>query len=319
MDRIVMSQDKIDNYLRFTTILVERVRFFTNSQKSDDGSVTGIEMLFQQLTGVAINLAPTDKFTMKNSHKHWVIAFFGLAGSGALAVTWIVLGGPETAPIARYTAAVEEAETQTCMPRLEKTPSEILAARLKAQQTPKDRIALLDSLLGEVWAMSDLPALQECITFDAAPEVREHAFGVSLKLAEREGKEAKTGVISSGLQNVNSEVKRAALRASRDNPDAKHVSPLLKIADGNSGERHLAIDALAQLSDRAAQMKVLEAAKNSELPPVERARAISWLSRSNLPQASEYLKELVQGEDRALRKLAFSTLEAMQTYQAKPK
>lgn len=176
----------------------------------------------------------------------------------------------------------------------------------------QDKLSVLDSLLQDNEASSEMFPLQDAIRAEKAAVVRIKAFDIARQLANREGRDAVTRVLAEAIDNPYPDVRREGLRACASNPRYELFDVLMRIANGSSQERFLAVQALAFLDEPAAQEKVLEMAKSEDVPKPERLRAIALLSQSSLTVGTDYLQSLMYSDDPELRIVAAEALAVSQ-------
>lgn len=184
---------------------------------------------------------------------------------------------------------------------------------LREAVSEESKVAVLDAYARDQGATSSSSALRNAMTLERSSTVRIRAFQVAKELASTEGRPQLTSVLKAAVSNPHEDVRRAGLRACRDNPRYELMQDLLKAVERGDSDRPLAIQALAFMEDETAQQVVLETARSKEVPREQRIQAIALLCRTRLGDGVSYLQQLATGEDRELRECA---MEALRVWQA---
>jgi hypothetical protein len=217
------------------------------------------------------------------------------------------LAAPEPEPI----AALPSQPAAVAAP----TPEMLFASEFAKAPDEAAKLTLLDALPAKTWAKATDRVLADCMQRGESTAIRARAFDVALELTKRPQGDSKAAVLKVALDSHHADVRSRSLRECRIDPQPEMLEELLSAVRMGGTDRYLAVHALAALEDPRAQQSVLEAAKDESLPKPERARAIALLSRSKLPEAVDYLKELAAKQDAEFAGIATQALAAIQAAQ----
>ena len=190
------------------------------------------------------------------------------------------------------------------------SPQRDFEDRMRQGQPSSVRLAAIRSMRDQSWAKSDNVTLCHALARDPEAEVRAAALETALLLAKRESREAMGTVLLLGLTSPHKDTVHESIYQCRLDPNPATTNILLELARNGSPSRSQAIAALAYSDDEKAQRRVLEVAKDANALKTERIRAIALLSVLKLPEAAEYLAQLVGGADAELREVAVKAMDA---------
>lgn len=211
----------------------------------------------------------------------------------------------------------EPESTSDKMEKPEQSLEDSFAGQLYKAKAEADKLAVLEEYANNRDADWNSSSLRNLFLSGKTEAVRTKAFHISRQLATIDGHEAVVSVHRQGIGSIYDDVKREAISACRKTPKVELLDDLLEVAEEDSTNRHLAVQALAFMDSSEAQRKVLESAKSEEISEAERIQAILLLSRTDLTEAIGYLQELTIAEDAQYRKYALESLDAIQERRAR--
>lgn len=246
-----------------------------------------------------------------------IVVCFGVAVAAAFAAMWWsnrapVVGTVVPAPNFQDEPSGDEPED----PVVPLSPEDELRTKLTEAKSADARIAALEAFAKSGEAHSGSNVLRSTMLVDTEASVRLKAFQVARDLALNEEKEALIDILTVGVQNPYSEVRRESIRSCRDHPHYELQDELLEVVAQGGPDRSVAVQALAFLDDPVAQEKVLEIAKSEDVPRADRIQAIVLLCRTDLREGVSYMQELATGDDAELQRYAMEALSIWQDRKA---